>query len=61
MKKIFSILFSRIPIPVSVTANSTVAFSSSSFSKRTLTVIFPLFVNLIALVVKLYKIYFNLK
>ncbi len=58
--KIFSILFSAIPIPVSFTANSMVTFSSSSFNNRTLTVIFPMVVNFTALLTRFNMIWCNL-
>jgi len=52
VSKTRSMLFSVMPIPVSVTANSMVAFSASSLSKRTLTVIFPCAVNFTALLTR---------
>ncbi len=53
--KICASLSSGIPIPVSVRANSIVAFSAYSFNMRTLMVIFPSVVNFIALL-KRFKI-----
>ena len=50
--KIVSILSAAMPIPVSVTANSMITFSLSSLNNLRLMPIFPLWVNLIALLIR---------